>query len=115
MKNYVKSEDDKWGNLRVKIFNGPVGEVEAAINQWLEDVPVLIEKTLQSESGDADNFWLSITVFYVEEGTPRFVSGDWGISQIAQFVAQHLEDTWCITVADIQDYIFKKKQGEKIL
>ena len=114
MQNYAEHEDDKWGNLQVKIFNGPAKEIEAAINQWLEDTPISIEKTLQSESGNADSFGLSITIFYIKEGTPRFVSKDWGISQIAQFVAQHLEDTWCITVADIQDYIFKKKQGEKI-
>lgn len=110
MQNYAEHEDDKWGNLQVKIFNGPAGEVEAAINQWLEDIPISIEKTLQSESGDADNFWLSITIFYIEEGIPRFVSKDWGISQIAQFVEKYLENNWCITIAEIQDYLFKKKE-----
>lgn len=110
MQNYAEHEDDKWGNLQVKIFNGSDEVVEAAINQWLKNAPISIEKVLQSESGDANNFWISITVFYVEEGAPRFVSKDWGISQIAQFVEKHLEDTWCITVADIQDYLFKKKE-----
>lgn len=81
------------GKLNVKIFNGKPIDVEKQIAEFICSKPMNIERTLQSESGDGQDFGMTITIFYYTQDPAKFI----GKKMTLSFLANSAIDYYAVT------------------
>lgn len=95
-------------NLNVKIFSGLPKDVEKQIYDFINSKPINIDKILQSESSNNNDYSITITIFYYSEELSRFIEKNLTVEALGELIGDHIEGNLGIKLLDVYDYVMNK-------
>ena len=113
MKNFLSGAVSGQGDhnkLCVKVFAGKPDIIEKEIQKFIDDEPIKIIETRQSESQSDGDSKITITLFYYSEGKVQFIDERWTINLLTSKMLDELESMYGITFDDIWNTMVKKQK-----
>ena len=114
MKNYVIHQDEftRFMGRRIKIICGKPKDIEKEYIKLVESEPMDIDDILQTESGDGDEWSITLTIFYSVVDQPRFIDKDLTMQGLSSLIIEHLEKEYGIDYFELLKSIDIIKQSK---